>query len=42
MQRVKVGVIGCGVISGIYLKNCTRVFDHLVEVAAVADLVPEF
>ncbi|WP_314002015.1 Gfo/Idh/MocA family oxidoreductase [uncultured Paenibacillus sp.] len=41
MQRVKVGVIGCGVISGIYLKNCTRVFDHLVEVAAVADLVPE-
>jgi predicted dehydrogenase len=41
MNRVKVGVIGCGVISGIYLKNCTQVFDHILELVAVADLVPE-
>jgi predicted dehydrogenase len=37
---VKVGVIGCGNISGIYLKNCTRQdapFDSL-DVVACADL----
>lgn len=41
VRRVKIGVIGCGVISQIYLKNCTSMFDHIVEVKAVADLVPE-
>jgi predicted dehydrogenase len=41
MRKVKVGVIGCGMISGIYLKNCTQVFNHILEVAACADLVPE-
>jgi len=41
MRRVKIGVIGCGAISGIYLKTCTKVFDALLEVKAVADLVPE-
>jgi len=41
MKKVVVGVIGCGMISEIYLKNCTQVFDHILEVAAVADLVPE-
>lgn len=40
MQKVKVGVIGCGQISGIYLKNCSQTFKNL-EVAACADLVPE-
>lgn len=40
MEPVKVGVIGCGRISGIYLKTCTQVFD-LLEVVACADLVPE-
>src|SRR5947207_14961915 len=34
--RMNVGVIGCGNISGVYLKNCTA-YDHL-NVAAVADL----
>ncbi|WP_318153761.1 Gfo/Idh/MocA family protein [Paenibacillus vietnamensis] len=34
-------MIGAGVISGIYLKNCTGMFDHIVEVKAIADLVPE-
>jgi predicted dehydrogenase len=36
LPKVKVGVIGCGNISGIYLKNCTQ-FD-ILEVAACADL----
>lgn len=40
MHRVNVGVIGCGQISGIYLHNCTRLFD-ILDVVAVADLVPE-
>ncbi|HSH77632.1 MAG TPA: Gfo/Idh/MocA family oxidoreductase, partial [Herpetosiphonaceae bacterium] len=40
MHTVKVGVAGCGQISGIYLQNCTRVFD-ILDVVAVADLVPE-
>jgi predicted dehydrogenase len=38
MGRVKVGIIGCGNISDIYLKNCTKVFDNL-EVVACADLI---
>ncbi len=40
MHRVNVGVIGCGQISGIYLQNCTRLFD-ILDVVAVTDLVPE-
>jgi len=40
MDQVKIGVIGCGRISGIYLQNCTQAFD-LLEVAAIADLIPE-
>ncbi len=40
MEKIKVGIIGCGNISGIYLKNCTQVFDNL-EVVAVADIIPE-
>lgn len=39
-NKVKIGVIGCGQISGIYLKNCTEMFE-LLEVAACADIVPE-
>lgn len=41
MKRVKAGVIGCGMISGIYLKNLTQAFNHIVDVAACADLMPE-
>lgn len=37
MDKVKVGLIGCGMISGIYLKNATEVYKTL-EVVAVADL----
>ena len=40
MRQVKIGVVGCGMISGIYLKNCTQTFD-ILDVVAVADLVPE-
>jgi predicted dehydrogenase len=41
MDKVKIGIIGCGMISSIYLKNCTQVFQHILEVAACSDLVPE-
>lgn len=41
MQKVKAGVIGCGMISGIYLKNLTQGFNHIVDVVACADLMPE-
>jgi predicted dehydrogenase len=40
VRQVKIGVVGCGKISSIYLKNCTQMFGVL-DVAAVADLVPE-
>ena len=40
MDRTRVGVIGCGNISGIYLTNLEKKFGN-VEVAAVADVVPE-
>lgn len=36
MQKVKVGIIGCGNISDAYLKNCVK-YDQL-EVVALADL----
>ncbi len=38
--KAKVGIIGCGNISEIYISNLTKRFGN-VEVAAVADLVPE-
>ncbi len=41
MDKVAIGVIGCGNISGIYLKNLTGVFQNEVVVAACADLLPE-
>ena len=37
MRRVRVGILGCGFISDIYLKNLTGVFRN-VEVRACADL----
>lgn len=40
MKKVKIGLIGCGNISEVYLKNCTERFDML-EVAACADVVTE-
>ncbi len=40
MRKVKVGFIGCGHISGSYLKNCTEMFE-ILDVVAVADVFPE-
>lgn len=40
MKKVKIGLIGCGNISGIYLKNLTGLFRH-TTVVACADLIPE-
>lgn len=38
MKRVKVGVVGCGMISEIYLKNMTTMFDGILEAYACADM----
>lgn len=40
MEQLKVGIIGCGVISDIYLKNLTARFSTL-KVTACADASPE-
>ncbi|MGC8666726.1 MAG: Gfo/Idh/MocA family protein [Chthonomonadales bacterium] len=39
MQPLKVGVIGCGNISDVYLRNCRS--SPLLEVVACSDLLPE-
>jgi len=41
MQRVKVGVLGCGAISAAYLRNLQGHFSGTVEVVACADLLPD-
>ncbi len=40
MKKTRIGFVGVGVISGIYLDNITGVFRDL-EVAGVCDLIPE-
>ena len=40
MKKVKIGFVGCGCISGIYLKNLTSMFKE-VEIIGVCDLIPE-
>ena len=37
MEKVKVGIIGCGIISEIYIKNTKETFQNL-DVVAVADI----
>jgi len=37
MEKINVGIIGCGNISGIYLQNLTKVFDNM-NVFAICDL----
>ena len=39
-RKVKVGIVGCGAISGIYFKNLVQTFAN-TEVVACADLLPE-
>ncbi len=40
MRKVKVGLIGCGNISSIYIKNCKELYEN-IEIAACADIFPE-
>ena len=40
METTKIGLIGCGNISGIYLQNCGKMFRNL-EIVALADQVKE-
>ncbi len=40
MEKTRIGIVGCGNISSIYLKNCQQMFD-ILEVVACADLIPE-
>lgn len=40
MDKVKIGIVGCGAISGIYLKNLSNLFKE-VQIAGVCDLIPE-
>jgi len=39
-RKVRIGVVGCGVISAIYMKNLTQVFEN-TEVIACTDLIRE-
>ena len=38
MNKVKVGVIGCGMISKVYMTNMTSVFSDYLDVVACADI----
>ena len=40
IKRVKTAVVGCGIISQVYLRNMTRLFS-ILDVVAVCDLNPE-
>ena len=40
VRKVGIGIVGCGSISVIYVKNACEMFDVL-QVAACADLLPE-
>ncbi|MDR2079831.1 MAG: Gfo/Idh/MocA family oxidoreductase [Treponema sp.] len=41
MEKLRIGIVGIGKISGIYLKNLTDIFGRRVQVSAVTDLVRE-
>ena len=41
MNRMKVGIIGCGVISKTYLTNARDLYSEFYEIVAVADILPE-
>ena len=40
-KKLKVGIVGVGNISGIYLKNLTGVFSNRVDLVGCADMIPE-
>ncbi|MCL2364642.1 MAG: Gfo/Idh/MocA family oxidoreductase [Defluviitaleaceae bacterium] len=41
MKKTRIGFVGCGDISGIYLTNLTGMFADTLEIAGVCDLVHE-
>ena len=41
MERLKLGIVGCGNISEIYHKNLTTVFNDIIEIEAVCDLIED-
>ncbi|MDR0315982.1 MAG: Gfo/Idh/MocA family oxidoreductase, partial [Treponema sp.] len=41
MNEKRIGIVGCGNISGIYLANLTGMFGKRVKVTALTDLIPE-
>jgi len=41
MKKMTIGVVGCGMISEIYLKNMTSIFGDILDVVACADLNQE-
>jgi predicted dehydrogenase len=41
MSVQRIGIVGCGNISGIYLTNLTGMFGKRVKVTALTDLIPE-
>ena len=41
MKKVVVGIVGNGNISPVYLRNLTTVFNSIVSVKGVCDLIPE-
>jgi predicted dehydrogenase len=40
LKKVKTAVVGCGVISEIYLKNMTSIFE-IIDVVGCCDIIPE-
>ncbi|MGL4736403.1 MAG: Gfo/Idh/MocA family protein [Cellulosilyticaceae bacterium] len=41
MERVRVGIVGIGDISGIYLENITHLYQDTLEIVGICDLVRE-
>ncbi|MBM4142226.1 MAG: Gfo/Idh/MocA family oxidoreductase [Lentisphaerae bacterium] len=41
MDGIKVGIVGCGNISGIYFRMMREVYGHILDLAACADLDPQ-
>lgn len=41
MERVRVGIVGVGDISGIYLENLTTLFGDTIEIIGLCDLIRE-
>jgi predicted dehydrogenase len=41
MKEKRIGIVGCGNISGIYFTNLTKMFGKRIQVTALTDLIPE-